>query len=174
MSCIEPPPQYSMHIHNLSRLQVNITKPYCTVFKIHLEMSQKSWIFNNLYLTSCLGDPQKYPHNIWYEKTHTLELQTDGEKSRCVIHLQQLTQIIISVQNWWTTRMMTTHTAPASSAPRHKLSTNSVIPQIAAIICNNVWVLALSHHLYLLLDNLKVITWNDNSQHIQIPWINTF
>jgi len=32
------------------------------------------------------------------------------------------------------------------------------IPQIAAIICNNIQMLALSHHLYLLLDDLEVIT----------------
>ena len=33
------------------------------------------------------------------------------------------------------------------------------VPQIAAVICNNVQVLTFSHHLNLLLNDLKVITW---------------
>jgi len=39
----------------------------------------------------------------------------------------------------------------------------NTIPQIAAIICNDILVLAFSHHLYFLLYHLEVITCNSNS-----------
>ena len=47
------------------------------------------------------------------------------------------------------------------------------VPQIAAVICNNVQVLTFSHHLNLLLNDLKVITWKKQHHHRQIWWTRT-